>query len=186
MRHRLSAIIAASCVLLTAGAAAAQVTLTGSYSPATLPSGGGASTTVLTLTNNSGTAITGGAFTYVYPTNLNYNSAGFLGCGAIDTTGFSATQFQGANINLANGASCRVTVSGNVTVSGTYALAASSASYAGAAGSPVTLTPGTNPTLIVAAAGPAPVPTLSEWATILFGLMLAGGAAVYLQRRQFG
>ncbi|WP_426040883.1 IPTL-CTERM sorting domain-containing protein [Brevundimonas sp. TWP2-3-4b1] len=32
--------------------------------------------------------------------------------------------------------------------------------------------------------GPAPVPTLSEWAMILFGLILAGGAALYIQRRQ--
>ena len=30
----------------------------------------------------------------------------------------------------------------------------------------------------------ASVPTLSEWAMILFGLMLAGGAALYIQRRQ--
>lgn len=30
---------------------------------------------------------------------------------------------------------------------------------------------------------PAPVPTLSEWAMILLGLMLAGGAALYIQRR---
>ena len=33
-------------------------------------------------------------------------------------------------------------------------------------------------------AGPAPVPTLSEWAMILFGLALAGGAALYIQRRR--
>jgi hypothetical protein len=33
-------------------------------------------------------------------------------------------------------------------------------------------------------AAPAPVPTLSEWAMILFGLVLAGGAALYIQRRQ--
>ncbi|WP_157677930.1 IPTL-CTERM sorting domain-containing protein [Brevundimonas diminuta] len=31
---------------------------------------------------------------------------------------------------------------------------------------------------------PAPVPTLSEWAMILLGVALAGGAAVYLQRRE--
>lgn len=30
---------------------------------------------------------------------------------------------------------------------------------------------------------PAPVPTLSEWAMILLGVALAGGAAIYLQRR---
>lgn len=31
---------------------------------------------------------------------------------------------------------------------------------------------------------PATVPTLSQWALILFGVMLAGGAALYLQRRR--
>lgn len=31
---------------------------------------------------------------------------------------------------------------------------------------------------------PASVPTLSEWAMILFGLLLAGSAALYIQRRQ--
>lgn len=30
---------------------------------------------------------------------------------------------------------------------------------------------------------PAPVPTMTEWAMILFGLILAGGAAVMIQRR---
>ena len=34
------------------------------------------------------------------------------------------------------------------------------------------------------AATPTPVPTLSEWAMILFGLILASGAALYIQRRQ--
>lgn len=36
----------------------------------------------------------------------------------------------------------------------------------------------------VALAVPTPVPSLSDWALILFGLMLAGGAALYVQRRQ--
>lgn len=31
---------------------------------------------------------------------------------------------------------------------------------------------------------PAAVPTLSEWAMILFGTLLAGGAALYIQRRR--
>ncbi|MBN8529273.1 MAG: IPTL-CTERM sorting domain-containing protein [Caulobacterales bacterium] len=31
----------------------------------------------------------------------------------------------------------------------------------------------------------APVPTMSEWAMILFGVLLAGGAAVFIQRRRF-
>ncbi len=34
------------------------------------------------------------------------------------------------------------------------------------------------------AAPPAAVPTLPQWAMILFGLILAGGAATYIQRRQ--
>ena len=34
------------------------------------------------------------------------------------------------------------------------------------------------------AAGPLPVPTLSEWAMILLGLTLAGGAALTIQRRR--
>lgn len=41
--------------------------------------------------------------------------------------------------------------------------------------------------LTFAAAGgapPATIPTMSEWAMILFGLMLAGGAAVMIQRRR--
>ena len=39
--------------------------------------------------------------------------------------------------------------------------------------------------LTYTAAPPAPVPTLSEWAMILFGTILAGGAALYIQRRRF-
>lgn len=31
---------------------------------------------------------------------------------------------------------------------------------------------------------PAPVPTMGEWAMILFGTILAGGAALYIQRRR--
>lgn len=34
------------------------------------------------------------------------------------------------------------------------------------------------------ATAPAPIPTMSEWAMILFGLSLAGGVALYIQRRQ--
>lgn len=42
------------------------------------------------------------------------------------------------------------------------------------------------PAAVVAgpAVGPATVPTMSEWAMILFGTMLAGGAALFIQRRR--
>lgn len=33
-------------------------------------------------------------------------------------------------------------------------------------------------------AAPAPVPTLSKWAMIMLGIVLAGGAALYIQRRR--
>lgn len=34
------------------------------------------------------------------------------------------------------------------------------------------------------AVAPAAIPTMSEWAMIFFGVLLAGGAALYIQRRQ--
>lgn len=42
------------------------------------------------------------------------------------------------------------------------------------------------PAAVVAgpAVGPTTVPTMSEWAMILFGTMLAGGAALFIQRRR--
>lgn len=43
---------------------------------------------------------------------------------------------------------------------------------------------GSNYTLTVSGQAPTPVPTMSEWAMILFSLLLAGGAALYVQRRQ--
>jgi hypothetical protein len=46
-----------------------------------------------------------------------------------------------------------------------------------------TYTPGSI-TGAVIGAGPTPVPTMSEWAMILFGAILAGGTALYLQRRR--
>ncbi|MGQ2990600.1 MAG: IPTL-CTERM sorting domain-containing protein [Brevundimonas sp.] len=36
----------------------------------------------------------------------------------------------------------------------------------------------------VARTAPAPVPTMTEWALILFGTIMAGGAALYIQRRR--
>lgn len=53
-------------------------------------------------------------------------------------------------------------------------------------GGPVQIITNTNnPTFSISlAAAPVAVPTLSEWATILLGLLLAGGAAVLVQRRR--
>lgn len=43
---------------------------------------------------------------------------------------------------------------------------------------------GSTPRQLILTAGPSTVPTLSEWAMILFGLTLAGGAALFIQRRR--
>lgn len=51
----------------------------------------------------------------------------------------------------------------------------------------VSVTPYRNqvgPGVITGSPVASPVPTLSEWAMILFGTVLAGGAALYLQRRR--
>lgn len=42
---------------------------------------------------------------------------------------------------------------------------------------------GTAPGALLWLAGPLPIPTLSEWAALLFALMLAGGGALMLRRR---
>ena len=50
-----------------------------------------------------------------------------------------------------------------------------------------TVAVGNNPTALgnfIGPVPPVPVPTLSEWAMILFGLALTGGAAVMIQRRK--
>lgn len=39
-------------------------------------------------------------------------------------------------------------------------------------------------TLTVGGVAPAPVPTLTEWAMILLGALLAGGAVLQLERRR--
>lgn len=37
--------------------------------------------------------------------------------------------------------------------------------------------------LILSRAAPTPVPTMTEWAMVLFGMILVGSAALYIQRR---
>lgn len=43
---------------------------------------------------------------------------------------------------------------------------------------------GARPSLEMVSTPPATIPTMGEWAMILFGLVLAGGTAVYLNRRR--
>lgn len=77
-------------------------------------------------------------------------------------------------------------------VSDAHTGGAGGSSYLGGVGLTATSTvagvrTGDGVVTITYGAAPAPIPTLSEWAMILFGTILAGGAALYIQRRrQFG
>lgn len=51
-------------------------------------------------------------------------------------------------------------------------------------GGPVQIISNTGPLPTFSSTLPATVPTLSEWAMILFGVLLAGGAAMMVQRRR--
>ena len=66
-------------------------------------------------------------------------------------------------------------MAGTPTASGPYSFTVRSTATGGALG---------NRTYSGTAVAPAPIPTLSEWAMILFGMILAGGAALFVQRRQ--
>lgn len=74
-------------------------------------------------------------------------------------------------ICAASGTTISLIAEGNCTF---YANQAATTGYAAAEGRDQTFYVG----------APAPVPTLSEWAMILLGTLLAGGAAVSLQRRR--
>lgn len=64
---------------------------------------------------------------------------------------------------------------------GTYSASIRTAASSGAAID----VPATAPSYSFGLApAPAPVPTMTEWAMILFAMMLAGGAALHLQRRR--
>ena len=75
-----------------------------------------------------------------------------------------------AGVCAVSGATLSLTAEGNCTF---YANQAATTGYAAARG--------TDQTFYIST--PAPVPTLSEWAMILLGTLLAGGAALHLQRR---
>ncbi|WGM32912.1 IPTL-CTERM sorting domain-containing protein [Brevundimonas sp. NIBR11] len=165
--------------LAFAGTASAQVSFTGSYNPNQIALG--SSTTVtLSVPNATVTALSAGTFNYTFPAG-NWNYTGGSGCtGTINSNGGSSTVTL-SNLAVNAGATCVLNFSFRPNNAGIYPLSPSTLSYAGADGaSPKPLTAGANPTLTVT----APVPTMSEWALILFGTVLAGGAALYVQRRR--
>lgn len=162
--------------------ASAQVTFTGTYAQSQIASGQTAGQS-LSLSNATATAITGASYNYTFPAgNWNYtNSSGCSG-GSLNSNGGSSTVSL-TGLGVAAGATCTINFTYQPANAGVYGLSASTVTYAGGDNaSPKALTAGAQPTLTVTA--PTPVPTLSEWAMILLGTILAGGAALFIQRRQ--
>ncbi len=102
--------------------------------------------------------------------------ASLVGCGKGLGAGEAFTRMANA---IPNGAQVRVTYGSalitNAPTPGTYPIHVMTTSGGFEIGEAVT-------SLTLAA--PTPIPTLSEWAMIAMGLTLAGGAALYIQRRR--
>lgn len=180
-----SALIAAIATLATAvlpSVALAQVTFTGTYAQTQITQGA-AGQLALSLANPTGVALTAGAYAYTFPagTWTFLSSSGCIG-GSLTSSGGTSTATV-TNLGVAAAGTCTLNFSLQPANTGVYGLTPTAVTYAGAdSASPQNLTGGANPTLTVVA--PVAIPTMSEWAMILLGLMLAGGAALYIQRRQ--
>lgn len=157
MRKHLIGAAAAGLFTLAAGQAMAQVTFTGSHSPASIAAGGSSSLS-LTVTNNTITNLTGGSFTYTVQAGVTVNPAFPGTCtGASISGGGAVRTFSNISV-LAGGGTCSVSLT-LAAVPGSYPLQASSITYAGPGGSPVALTTGANPTLTVSPSVTALSPT---------------------------
>lgn len=162
--------------------ASAQVTFTGTYAQSQIASGQTVGQS-LSISNGTATAITGAAYNYTFPPG-NWNYTTDTGCsgGNLGNNGGSSTVSL-TNLGVSAGGTCTINFTFRPANAGVFGLSASTVTYTGGDNaSPKVLTAGVRPTLTVTA--PTPVPTLSEWAMILLGTILAGGAALYIQRRQ--
>lgn len=176
--------LAAAAALVGAGSAVAQVSFVASYDLATQPSGSAPGLSIA-LTNNSGVQLSNGAFNYTAPPGMSIQSASLSGpcTGFPFNFGSTPASLTVSAIRVDPGTTCTFTPVFNPPADGDYGISPTTLTYTGADGaSPRQLTSGANPSTRVGLI--AAVPTLSEWALILFGLILAGGAALYIQRRQ--
>lgn len=201
MKSRLS-LLAAVAVCVIAGTASAgtltnaSVTLSGSEvsTPTTVTAayttetamGSGANSNIL-IANFAGLAFSGGACTNG---EVTVSVGGTPLVGSFPICGL----YSGNSIQISLPTGVTVAAGSNVVVTipntrastgptlGTYSVNLRTAQSSGTAVD----TPATAPTYSFGSA-PTPVPTMTEWAMILFGAILAGGAAIFVQRRaQFG
>lgn len=176
----LAGAVAAVLMLAMAGAASAQVSVTASYGAASRV-GAGQATISFTIVN-TGPAVTNLEFLYLVTGPTSWANATMSGICTLSPVATATRVAIGVapaagGKTLGANTTCSFTVSFTASV-GTHTLTSTTLSYDGGS---VNLTPGANPTLVVAPV--PPIPTLSEWGLILMGLILAGGAALIVQRR---
>lgn len=103
------------------------------------------------------------------------------------TAGGTSVVISGTNLNTVTGVTFGGVPAASFIVTANNQITAVSPAGTGVASIRVTTDAGTTPDTAAddfTYVPPAPIPTMSEWAMILLGLMLAGGAALYIQRRQ--
>ncbi|WP_426041863.1 IPTL-CTERM sorting domain-containing protein [Brevundimonas sp. TWP2-3-4b1] len=206
MLKRLAAMAAGMMLVLTAGAAMAQTVSTPT------PSNNGDAgimfdvtatnaVTVTGLANQFNTAIPQTVNIYTRPgTHVGFSSAstGWSLVGTTSLTGTGAVQsipvvlsepiaagqtkgfyIAAAGIGYRNGTAVGAVAASDANIQILEGTGKSAPDFSATNNTPRVLVGS-----VTYSAGPAPVPTLSEWAMILFGLALAGGAALYIQRRR--
>lgn len=144
----------------------------------------GANTTYVISVTNNGPTVADATITDSLPAGLTFVSviAGIWNCTtpAVGTSG--AISCTTPSLGVGHTAYAYVTVKLSPTATGTLSNTAVVTT------SLIETSPGNNSATdtdtIILAAPPAPVPTLSEWALIGLGLVLAGGAALHLSRRR--
>lgn len=105
-----------------------------------------------------------------------------LGTGVLYGTAVATTDNQTLNVTLNDDAIAAI----NAARGGSFAIGFLNAT-GNSGGDRIIFLSSLNTTpreLILNRTAPAPVPTMSEWAMILLGVILAGSAALYVQRRQ--
>lgn len=103
-----------------------------------------------------------------------------LGTGEVFGTAVATTNYETLTITLSANAITAI----NAARGSTIAFGLNNETVSAASGHVFGESLGSTPRTLTLVSAAAPVPTLSEWAMILLGLTLAGGAAVVIQRRR--
>ena len=145
------------------------LTMSKSFSPATVPVGGTATTTMtVTITNPNGFPVSGISFSDTYPAGLVPDQVGAYTCNAGSSV-FSGSGWALSNVTLGAGASCNVPMLMHATIAGQITNTTSQVTGTG-------VPPGGPASAVLNAivpANPLIVPALSTWALLLLAGMMA-------------